>query len=597
MVHALSSHHTSQTYLDSSTNQPKQVEESKDKKDTSFVGVCKRVAFTALPFLSLYKPFSFPLAIAMGSLRCVSSISQLIASRSSHDPMEFRAAVLQTAISVAALACTIIAHPLGMIIIAASDMVQNIGKMIVAIEKGDYKKALEHGVHVLSDALFLTVFLYGSLELSVAFFAIQTLLALYHSHSEFKKGNFIEGLGHLGMSFVRGHQLYSQSQLLHYKYMLQNLLKKFNAQSNQQTAVATHNVEASSPASSTSSPMKEEGQSYVGELGEKWQFPSDHLPVGGKVGNVHVISWNILNKNFMSWVYQNTQGLNGSMITQLDKPSPRNPSITLREELVIKYLLEMMNDPRHSGNLMLALQECSPEFLNALIPQLPPHMGIVLSDSKFGLKDQNVVIYNKNTFRFLAEESSFPHPFHKSDSKRTLMDLVFEETATGQKYQLINAHLPGDPNLPGRNEFARYMLNYSKNDCITMAVGDMNFTDAELQLAFAQEAQKLHLESHFHNLVDYNTNVGAYTLDGKSIDHIWVDTKGKNIACEGMKPDEVLKGLQSTVDLLNPQADRQVAHALNENRFEFLRKLHVGRQIEKVLSLRDRRRYQYNLVK
>ncbi len=38
---------------------------------------------------------------------------------------------------------------------------------------------------------------------------------------------------------------------------------------------------------------------YVGELGELWLFPSDHLPIGASLDNFHIAFWNILNKNYL----------------------------------------------------------------------------------------------------------------------------------------------------------------------------------------------------------------------------------------------------------------------------------------------------------
>src|SRR5579872_6905049 len=41
---------------------------------------------------------------------------------------------------------------------------------------------------------------------------------------------------------------------------------------------------------------------YVGELQELWQFPSDHLPIGMTFDDLHFVSWNVLDAEYMSWV-------------------------------------------------------------------------------------------------------------------------------------------------------------------------------------------------------------------------------------------------------------------------------------------------------
>ena len=54
---------------------------------------------------------------------------------------------------------------------------------------------------------------------------------------------------------------------------------------------------------------------YVGELQEKWQFPSDHLPIGMTFEDLHIASWNVLDAKYMDWVMEkDSQGLKRSMI-------------------------------------------------------------------------------------------------------------------------------------------------------------------------------------------------------------------------------------------------------------------------------------------
>ena len=44
----------------------------------SWVGIAQRVGCAALPFISLYKPLSMPLAVVMGSCRVISCGSELV---------------------------------------------------------------------------------------------------------------------------------------------------------------------------------------------------------------------------------------------------------------------------------------------------------------------------------------------------------------------------------------------------------------------------------------------------------------------------------------------------------------------------------------
>src|SRR5690348_12751550 len=70
-----------------------------------------RVATAALPFISLYKPLSFPLSLALGSLRVYSNLEQLDAAYQNGGLQNASWEFVQTAVSVIALAGTIFAHP------------------------------------------------------------------------------------------------------------------------------------------------------------------------------------------------------------------------------------------------------------------------------------------------------------------------------------------------------------------------------------------------------------------------------------------------------------------------------------------------------
>jgi hypothetical protein len=525
------------------------------KRKTTLFEKCQEVAFVALPFLSLYKPLSMPIAIGVTSIRCFSSLTEAVACYQKGDRKGLKHALIETAVYVASLIGTIVAHPLGMIILTLHDLIQNMKMMITALQEKNYKQAFESGAHIVSDLLFLSLFVYGSIECAIAFFAIQTCLGIYYSTESFRKGHYFRAAGHLGMSLIRGRQTHLQMQRLQFKRMLENLL---------------NSVEVAKGPRTPSIPSKN-----VGELGAKWQFPSDHLPVGAKVGKAHVISWNVMNQEYIDWVHNNSQGLKGSQLTQLDQPSQLNPSITLREELVVKNLLEIINNPAHSEQLILSLQECRPQFLSVLQAALPANMEIIYSDPTMRRKDQDVIIYNRNTYSYLRDESGIVMgAYSRTGDERSLMDVVFQEKASGQKYQIINAHVPGDPAKPGRNDFARYVLSHPKEDCITVALGDMNFTGEEMNIAFQEEAKELNLPNSFVNKINYNTNINPGNFKSKSIDHLWVAEEPFHPVYEPMQPNEILSGLQATVDLLSRNTLQQEVlqqRALAEQRFHHLR--------------------------
>ena len=72
-----------------------------------------RLVLIVLPYVSLYKPASFLLSAGMGSCRAVTNISRYWAGEGSF---------LETAVSVAALVSTILAHPLGLLVSTVHDI-------------------------------------------------------------------------------------------------------------------------------------------------------------------------------------------------------------------------------------------------------------------------------------------------------------------------------------------------------------------------------------------------------------------------------------------------------------------------------------------
>ncbi len=502
--------------------------------------IAKEVALTSLPFLTLYKPFSFPVSLGIGALRVGISAVQLAKAIEEGDAKQIFSELTHTAVAVISLAGTIFAHPLGMLISTGYDLILEFRTLVQHMREGKYQEALESCIKILGHALYFAVFIHGGPEIAMCFFAVQILTGILEARHEFVAGHYIAGVGHALMSMLRGGQLVGQVKALQTQREVKQLIQKIN------------NTDPTDPQLSE----------YVGKLAEKWEFPSDHLPVGAKVGNAHVISWNILNNHFMKWVTElDSQGLKGSLISKLnDIKSTKYPGLTMRDELIMVRLNEIMKT--HRKGLILSLQECSPEFLRAFTNQLPKNMEIISPGSLLKNDiDYNAVVYSKDNFIFLKDQSFFSFPFIESDPLRPAMNLVFLEKATGQKFQIINAHIPGDPLKPGRYEYARYVLTYIKKDCHTICNGDMNFNHNEMQMAFEQEAAALNMKSPFKNLVRYNTNIEPGTFVSKSIDHIWVNT---DLPCKAMKPNEVMSRLQKTVDLLHPHQNALAVYKIQQ---------------------------------
>ncbi|MES2272774.1 MAG: hypothetical protein V4487_01080, partial [Chlamydiota bacterium] len=186
-------------------------------------------------------------------------------------------------------------------------------------------------------------------------------------------------------------------------------------------------------------------KTYVGELQEKWRLPSDHLPIGvtfkSEKNVFHLISWNVLNATYLNWIYDNSQGLARSILTEENFPI-KETGLTRREDHVIDSLLEMIHSPNLS---VLCLQECSEIFIQELGRRLPSQMKIVRS-SDTPVKNQNILIYDTGRFQFVEKSlhlNAFP-----SEPGRPQMEVVLEKE--GVRYRLYNAHLRCDPSKPQR---------------------------------------------------------------------------------------------------------------------------------------------------
>lgn len=198
-------------------------QELRPSEENSWLDQSKRVAFAALPFFNLHKSLNFPLSVVMGGLRTYSSVTQLMETIGTRNVTDISFSMFQSTVSVIALAGTLFAHPLGMLISTANDLVIEISSLIHNLSAGEYKKAAENCLTTINNSLYLALFLNGGLELSIASLAMQILISLYHSQAEFGKGRYIEAASHMLMSFVRGHQLGRQVQVLQLQRQLESI--------------------------------------------------------------------------------------------------------------------------------------------------------------------------------------------------------------------------------------------------------------------------------------------------------------------------------------------------------------------------------------
>lgn len=159
-----------------------------------------RVGMAALPFFTLYKPFTYPLSLAMGSVRLLTSSRELWTQQST-------SRYIQVAASTAGLAGTLFAHPLGMLIATLHDVSLDFNRLIGALGQGSYRKAMTELLQTINDFLYLGLFLGGGAHLIAASLSVQFIVGINRSYLHYKKeGENLECISQLLMAFIRGHQ-------------------------------------------------------------------------------------------------------------------------------------------------------------------------------------------------------------------------------------------------------------------------------------------------------------------------------------------------------------------------------------------------------
>jgi hypothetical protein len=256
----------------------------------------------------------------------------------------------------------------------------------------------------------------------------------------------------------------------------------------------------------------------VGILGEKWPFFSDHLPIGARVGDTPIFSFNVLDNRYISWVtQQDSQGLNGSKITELNVASATHPLLTERDVQVVRFVAGLTE----KESCLIALQECSPPVLLTLSAALPANQYGVLSDG-----GGNVLFYPQAKFTYLPEESALGNRTVFSDH-RPVLDVVLRDNLSCDRIALCNAHLPGDPTGSAPDDFARHVVHTVTQGGIPLSIGlgDMNFTPDIMDTAFknalhdpsrdlTQQPQVLPLYPPYYTNVGVDLGHSAKTIDG-----------------------------------------------------------------------------------
>lgn len=287
-----------------------------------------------------------------------------------------------------------------------------------------------------------------------------------------------------------------------------------------------------------SAPYAEPKGKYVGELQEKWNFPSDHLPIGLTLDNLHYVSWNVLNTKHIHWVIEkNSQGLSHSMIAD-ENVFIENSNLTLRDKHIVELILRMIAHPTHPKSI-LALQECGESFLEELRHKLPSYFEIVANG-------ELAFLFDNRMFDIHSQEEIFK--VFEYEPQRSIQDIILRRLSNGQLFRFINVHLPGDPTKPAPLELALYLASSFNLSLTTIAMGDMNFTAVEMGTALDNAFNDL---PPFSLYSPYCTNISPEVFTSKAIDH-FIFYSNENLFPSVNEPNEILIGLAPNVVLLNP---------------------------------------------
>lgn len=292
----------------------------------------------------------------------------------------------------------------------------------------------------------------------------------------------------------------------------------------------------------------------VGELGERWTLGSDHLPVGGTIGSLHFVLWNILSTDALHYIEENGQGLKDSFITAANLPS--EGGLTVREAAILDQIFFMMEHPTHPRSL-LALQETSEEVYKALKERLPPSFEMLPAEVE-DLKHGDVFIYDTKKFEFLDFKWA-QYQDKQTKHGNTYMALSLRETTSGMTYRWIQSHVPGGPDLnsmPSRLELADFVIQEYDPNAITVVLGDMNRGPELFMELFHNAALKQGLESNPFTALPspYASHVNTHR-EASWIDNIFVfiplEPLPQTHAEVNSHPDDFFPGLKETVDLLD----------------------------------------------
>ncbi|MDP1836771.1 MAG: HD domain-containing protein [Chlamydiales bacterium] len=251
----------------------------------------------------------------------------------------------------------------------------------------------------------------------------------------------------------------------------------------------------------------------IGEVGSSWEFPSDHLPVGCTINDIHIASWNVLDVKYLRWIENNNQGLKNSSILR-DNQTVQDSDLTVRDQTVLSNVMEMIQHETHPRSV-IALEEVGDVFFEHLQKIIPKNMHVVTAGDSFA----DIFLYDSNRFDFIGSVSG-----HYPERNNTWLKLMLRERSSGQHYVFINSHVPGgEISSDMLKHLAQMSFDNFDPTAITIIMGDQN-RSPDYFLAHLETASKAlgYREQPFKALnIPYPTHVNTL-MEASWIDNIFV---------------------------------------------------------------------------
>jgi hypothetical protein len=275
----------------------------------------------------------------------------------------------------------------------------------------------------------------------------------------------------------------------------------------------------------------------LGELGDRWRFPSDHIPVAAVVSGVRLGTWNVLNSKWVGFFADNHEGLAASNIVTDNSPIRPGTTWTKRDGRVLETALALI-----SRLDLLLLQECGNEFIRELLQRLPKDKRL-LKGRQDSSENDIVAIFDSKKLTFDPKASVLKEDGYSCKPGKPIMNMLFHQS-DGDAIRVFHTHVPGDPQNPGIHEFARYVAAAQDTSFMTIAAGDLNFLAEQVKSAFFDAGVRELL-----SLISLNTSVGSGMV-AKGIDHILV--LNARDASTLISADELSAEIAQASALLNP---------------------------------------------